>query len=311
MRVFVAGATGVIGRSLVPRLVAAGHQVTGMTRTDSKAVALRATGVGAVVADALDPRQVAAAIAAARPDAIIHALTDIPHALEPRRWAEQFASTDRLRSEGTRNLVDAAVDAGVRRVVAESYAGLYARVGGWVKTEDDPLDVGATDGRGRTAAALTILEQLVTGTPGFAGTALRLGMLYGPGTALGRGGAMEAAVLAGRLPLVGAGDGVVSFVHVDDAAEAFTAALASSATGTLNIVDDEPAAYRDWLPVYASSIGARPPRRLPSFVVRLIAGSTAVSLLTEARGALNAKASQQIGWRPAHPSWREGFRAQA
>ena len=309
MHVFVAGASGAIGRQLVPQLVAAGHRATGMTRTPAKAELLRRLGAEPVVCDAFDAEGLERAVAAAAPDAVVHELTAIPAAIDPRRFAEQFEENDRLRVEGTRNLVAAALSAGVRRVVAESISFAYAPGGGGLRVEDDPLGLGAPEPWGRTIRAVDALEQAVLSAPGLGGTVLRYGTLYGPGTFYARDGSTAEAVRRRRLPLVGAGAGVTSFLHVEDAARATVLALEREATGTFNVVDDEPAPAAEWLPAYAAALGAKPPRRLPPLVVRLLAGSTAAATLAGGEGASNAKARRELGFEPRFPSWRQGFHA--
>jgi 2-alkyl-3-oxoalkanoate reductase len=310
MRIFVAGATGVLGRRLLPLLVGGGHQVTAMTRTAGKAAGLRQAGAEPVVADALDRDAVAAAVVAARPEVVVHQLTDLAGTTSFRRFDREFAATNRLRTEGTDHLVAAARSAGARRLVAQSFAGWpFARVGGPVKTEDDPLDPDPPAQLRRTLAAIRHLEAAVLGAEGLEGVVLRYGGFYGPGTSAGEGGFMLDDLRRRRFPMVGAGTGVWSFVHIDDAAAATAAAVERGAPGIYQIVDDEPAPVSAWLPVLAAAAGAGPPRRVPAWVARLLAGEHAVVLMTEVRGASNAKARRELGWRPAHPSWREGFKA--
>jgi 2-alkyl-3-oxoalkanoate reductase len=309
MRVFVAGATGALGRRLVPLLVAGGHQVTAMTRSPGKAAGLRAAGAEPVVADALDRDAVLAAVAEARPEVVVHQLTALAGALDFRRFDESFAATNRLRTEGTDHLVAAARAAGARRLVAQSFTGWpFARVGGPVKTEDDPLDPDPPAELRRTLDAIRRLESAVLGADGLEGLVLRYGGFYGPGTSVGAGGSMLEDLRRRRFPMVGAGTGVWSFVHIDDAAAATVAAVERGAPGIYQIVDDDPAPVSAWLPELAAAVGARPPRRLPAWVARLVAGEHAVVMMTEVRGASNAKARRELGWRPAWPSWRQGFR---
>jgi len=310
MRIFVAGATGALGRRLVPLLVERGHQVTGMTRTAGKAAGLRAAGSEPVVADALDRDAVLAAVVAARPEVVVHELTALAEMTDFRKLDQGFALTNRLRTEGTDHLLAAARAAGARRFVAQSFAGWpFARVGGPVKTEDDPLDPDPPAQLRRTLDAIRHLESAVLGAEGLEGVVLRYGGFYGPGTSAGEGGFMLEDLRRRRFPLVGAGTGVWSFVHIDDAATATVAAVERGAPGIYQIVDDDPAPVSEWLPALAAAVGARPPRRVPAWVARLAGGAHGVVLMTEVRGASNAKARRELGWRPAWPSWRQGFRA--
>jgi nucleoside-diphosphate-sugar epimerase len=310
MRIFVAGATGALGRRLVPLLVERGHQVTGMTRTAGKAAGLRAAGTEPVVADALDRDAVLAAVAAARPEVVVHELTALAEMTDFRKLDQGFALTNRLRTEGTDHLLAAARAAGARRFVAQSFAGWpFARVGGPVKTEDDPLDPDPPAQLRRTLDAIRHLESAVLGAEGVEGVVLRYGGFYGPGTSAGEDGFMLEDLRRRRFPLVGAGTGVWSFVHIDDAATATVAAVERGAPGIYQIVDDDPAPVSEWLPALAAAVGARPPRRVPAWVARLAGGAHGVVLMTEVRGASNAKARRELGWRPAWPSWRQGFRA--
>jgi nucleoside-diphosphate-sugar epimerase len=306
MKVFVAGATGAVGRALVPLLVEAGHAVTGMTRSAGKQEAIRATGAEPVVADALDRDAVMAAVVGAEPEVVVHELTAIPAKFDMRNFDRVFETTNRLRTEGTDHLLEAARAVGARRFVAQSFAGWpYARTGGPVKTEEDALDPDPPASMRRTLDAIRRLEAAVLGADGIEGSVLRYGGFYGPGTGLG---AMLDEVRRRRFPLVGKGTGVWSLVHVDDAAAATLAAIERGAPGVYNVVDDDPAPVLEWLPYLAESIGAKPPRRVPSFVGRLAAGDAGLSLMTRIRGASNAKAKRELGWQPRYASWREGFR---
>lgn len=306
MRVLVAGATGAIGKQLVPRLVAAGHEVTGITRTPSKQALLRDLGALPVVADALDPDQVAEAVARARPDVIVHQLTAIG-SLDLRHFDRSFAVTNRLRTEGTDHLLAAGQAVGVKRFVAQSYFGAYARAGSMIKTEEDPLDPAPAPGMRETTAAIRYLEEAVLGAGWTEGIVLRYGGFYGPGTSLAADGEQTEAIRKGKVPLVGDGGGVWSFIHVADAADATVAAVERGGRGIYNVVDDEPARVSVWLPALAEMLSARKPMRLPRLIGRLLAGETAVAMLTDLRGASNAKAKRELEWRPAHPSWRQGF----
>jgi nucleoside-diphosphate-sugar epimerase len=307
MKVFVAGATGAIGKQLVPLLVRAGHEVVGMTRSESKKAPLQNLGATPVVADALDPDQVADAVARARPEVIAHELTAIT-TLDPRHFDRDFALTNRLRTEGTDHLLSAGRAVGVRRFVAQSYTSWpYARTGGLVKSEDDPLDPTPARETRETLAAIRYLEAAVTGADWTEGIVLRYGALYGPATSMYPGGEQFEMVRKRRFPVVGNAAGVWSFVHVADAAEATVAAVEHGARGIYNVVDDDPAPVAEWLPALAEKLGAPKPRRVPRFVGRLFAGEAGTVMMTEARGASNAKAKRELDWQPRHASWREGF----
>ncbi len=306
MRVFVAGATGAIGKQLVPRLVAAGHEVHGMTRSESKQEMLSELGAVPVVADALDPDQVAEAVGRARPDVIVHELTAID-ALDTRHFDHDFATTNRLRTEGTDYLLSAGQAVGVRRFVAQSHIVSYARTGGPVKSEDDPFDPSPAREMRESLAAIRHLEDAVLGAWWTHGTVLRYGHFYGPGTSMAPGGQLLELIRRRQFPLVGEGGGVWSFIHVADAAEATVAAVGRGSRGVYNVVDDDPALVAEWLPALAQELGAKAPRRVPRFIGRLFAGEAGVVMMTELRGASNAKAKWELGWRPAHPTWREGF----
>jgi nucleoside-diphosphate-sugar epimerase len=309
MRVFVAGATGAIGKQLVPRLVAAGHEVHGMTRSGSKRATLSELGAVPAVADALDPDQVAEAVGRARPDVIVHQLTAIG-SVDPRHFDRDFALTNRLRTEGTDHLLSAGQAMGVRRFVAQSYgAWWYVRTGGPVKTEEDPLDPTPAREMRDSWAAIRHLEQAVLGADWTEGIVLRYGGFYGPGTSMAPGGELPEMIRKRKFPLVGDGGGVWSFIHVADAAEATVAAVERGRRGIYNVVDDEPAPVAEWLPALAQEVGAKKPMRVPRLVGRLFAGEVGVVMMTDARGASNAKAKRELGWRPAHPSWRQGFLA--
>jgi nucleoside-diphosphate-sugar epimerase len=307
MRVFLAGATGVIGRRLVPLLIADGHQLTGMTRSAEKAQWLRAAGAEPVVADALDAQAVQTAVEEAEPQAVIHELTALPQRLNPRRIERDFVLNDRLRSEGTRLLVAAAQAAGAQRIVAQSIAFAYAPgPPNTLHTERDPMLLEqAPKAFKRTAAALSDLESTVLGANGIV---LRYGYFYGPGSMISAVGSMVEDVNRRRLPIVGAGTGVWSFVHVDDAARATVRALQHEGPAVYNIVDDDPAPVAEWVPKLAEALHAPRPRRVPVPVARLLAGSYGVSVMTSGQGASNALAKRELGWSPEHSSWREGFR---
>jgi nucleoside-diphosphate-sugar epimerase len=306
MRVFVAGATGAIGRHLVARLVAAGHEVHGMTRSESKQTMLDELGAVPVVADALDPDQVAEAVGRAKPDVIVHQLTALSGE-GMRGLKRRIAMTNRLRSEGTDHLLSAGHAVGVRRFVAQSNYAAYARTGGSVKSEEDPLDASPPGKLREGIAALRYLEQVVRDASWTEGIVLRYGGFYGPGTNLAPGEDMYEMIRTRRFPLVGDAGGVWSFIHIADAAEATVAAVEHGSRGVYNIVDDDPAPVAEWLPALTQMLNGKKPRRVPRFVVRLVAGEAGVVMMTEARGASNAKAKRELGWNPAHPSWREGF----
>jgi nucleoside-diphosphate-sugar epimerase len=306
MRVFVAGATGAIGKQLVPRLVAAGHEVHGMTRSASNEAMLEELGAVPVVADALDPHRVAEAVGAAGPDVIVHQLTAIG-AVDTRHMERDFALTNRLRTEGTDHLLAAGKAVGVRRFVAQSNAIVYGRTGAAVQTEEGAFDPSPASTMRANQEAIRHLETAVLGAEWTEGIALRYGWFYGPGTHYGEDGSLAGDVRKRRFPVIGSGAGLFSWIHVDDAADATVAAVERGAPGVYNVVDDEPAALRDWLPVYAEAIGAPPPRHVPVWLARLFAGKMA-SAVNAQSGASNAKAKRELGWEPRWSSWREGFR---
>jgi nucleoside-diphosphate-sugar epimerase len=307
MNIFLAGATGAVGRSLLPLLRDRGHSVTGTTRSPEKAAALRALGAEPVVLDGLDRAAVLEAVAAARPDAIISQMTALSGLSDLRKFERAFAVTNRLRTEGTEHLLAAAWETGVERLIVQSYAGWpYARTGGPVKTEDDPLDPHPPKQLRTTFDAIRRQEALVTEA---GGVALRYGGFYGPGTGMTPGGEQWESLQARKFPLVGDGGGVWSFIHIEDAAAATLAALEHWTPGGIyNVVDDEPAPVREWLPAVAAAIGAPPPRKVPRWVARLM-GEHVVALMCEVRGASNAKARSELGWAPRWTTWREGFAA--
>jgi nucleoside-diphosphate-sugar epimerase len=309
MRVFVAGASGAIGRPLVRQLLAAGHEVTGMTRREERADEIRAAGAGAVVCDVFDAEVLKRVVAAAAPEAVVHVLTALPRRYDPK--GDYLAATNRVRVEGTSNLIAAAQAAGARRIVAESIAFAYRPRGGWVKDEEEPLFEDAPGRFGTAFGAVAELERQVLGAAGIEGIALRYGWLYGSGTYFDRGGQQADEVIRRRFPVVGKGTGTFSFIHVDDAAGATVAALERGAPGAYNVVDDEPAPLREWLPVYAAVLGAKPPRRVPVWLARLVADKDVAASAVGLRGATNAKAKRELGWEPRYPSWRQGFHALA
>lgn len=306
MRVFVAGGTGVVGQRLVPQLVARGHQVTATTTVAGKVGLLEQLGADAVVMDGLDAASVGEAVAAARPDAIVHQMTAISPARAGRepdfkhmdRW---FAVTNRLRTEGTDHLLAAAEASGVSTFVAQSYANWNGvRRGGWVKTEEDPLDLFEGTSQHPVAVAIGYLEEAVVKA---GGAVVRFGGLYGPGASDDQ----VELVRRRKFPLVGGGAGYASWVHLDDAASATVLAVEQHATGVFNIVDDEPAPASEWLPYLARVAGAKPPMRVSKWLARMLAGEVAVLMMTEGRGFSNAKAKRELGWEPRYPSWRQGF----
>lgn len=307
MRVFLAGATGAIGRVLLPMLIADGHEVTGLTRSREKADALRAAGAEPAVADALDPQAVMSAVTRARPEVIIHQLTAIPPRLDARKIMRDFQLTDRLRTEGTRHLIAAGQAAGTKRLLAQSIAFAYAPgPPGTVHSEDDPLMSDPPPQFRRSAEAIAELERQVVHA---AGLVLRYGYFYGPGTSISRGGSLGVEVARRRLPIVGGGGGVWSFIHVEDAARATLAALTSGDPGIYNIVDDEPAPVAQWVPALAGALGAKPPRHVPAWLARPLAGEYGLMTMMRAQGACNARSKAAFGWTPRYASWREGFRA--
>jgi nucleoside-diphosphate-sugar epimerase len=300
MRVLVVGASGAIGSRLVPQLIDRGHEVIGTSRSSRKAERVRALGAEAVALDLLDPSAVQKAVLETAPDAIVHQATALTDVQFSRNLDHTFAQTNRLRREGTDALLAAAREAGVSLFVAQSYASMrYARAGGPVKTEDDPLDADPVEGLRETCAAMTYLDEAVTAAGGIA---LRYGGFYGAAN-----DGMVEPVRKRQFPIVGDGDGVTSFIHLDDAAAATVLALDRDGPAIYNIVDDEPAPVREWLPVLAEALGAKPPRHFPVWLARLFAGDAGVMLGTEARGASNAKAKRELGWTLRYPSWRQGF----
>ncbi len=308
MKIFVAGASGAMGRSLVPLLVAGGYEVVAMTRSERNAAALRAAGAEPVVADALEQDAVAGAITRCRPEVVIHQLTSLTGVRNFKEFDLEFALTNQLRTEAVDHLMYGARAAGARRFIAQSYGGwVYERSGSELKTENDPLDPAPPANQVKSLAAIRYLEDKVTGTAGIEGLALRYGNFYGPGTGVGVGGDIVAMVRKRQLPVIGSGSGVWSFVHIEDAAAATVAAIERGAPGVYNIVDDEPAPVFGWLPELARAVGAKPPRHVPVWLGRIAAGQVGVSMMTQIRGASNAKAKRELDWAPRYPSYREGF----
>ena len=310
MRVFVAGGTGALGRPLVPLLVERGHEVAGLTRSAERAEWLKRTGAIAAIGDALDRDAVMKAVFRAEPEVVVHELTAFSKlGTNLRRFERDVAETNRLRTEGTDILLAAALAAGSRRFVAQSFAGwTYARDGGPVKTEADPLDSDPLPQMRGALDAIRYHEGAALGTDGFDGIVLRYGIFYGPGSSFGAGGLYVREIRRRRFPIVGEGGAVWSFVHVDDAASATVAAIEGGKPGVYNVVDDEPAPVALWLPELAAAIGAKSPLRVPVWLGRLFAGELGVLLMTDTRGSSNAKAKRELSWQPIYASWRDGFR---
>jgi nucleoside-diphosphate-sugar epimerase len=308
MRIFVAGATGAVGRPLVPALIAAGHSVVGLARTVAKAETIKRMGAEPVIGDGLDAEAVRAALTSTRPDIVVDEMTDLRAVTDLRHFDRAFAKTNQLRTRGIDLLLEAAREAGVKRFIAQSFCGWsFARTGGPVKTEADELDPNPPGELRRTLEAIRYLERTVTGSSSPEGIVLRYGSFYGPGTGM-LDGAMVEQLRHRRVPLIGDGRGWWSFIHVDDAGAATVLAIErGKAANIYNIVDDEPAEVREWLPALARMLGAKPPFHVPAWMGRLLAGEHMVSMMTQVRAGSNAKAKRELGWRPAHPSWREGF----
>lgn len=308
MRIFLAGATGAIGRRLIPDLVRAGHTVTALARSPDRAKAVASLGATAVVADALRPEELVPAVEQSRPEVVIHQLTALASAGNFRKLDREFELTNRFRTEVTDTLLEAARRTGARRFIGQSFCGWpFAREGGPVKTEADRLDPDPPRVFRPILAAIRHLETAVERETSLEALALRYGFFYGPGSGLGKAGVMLAMVRQRKLPIVGQGSGIWSFIHLADAARATAAAATRGAPGLYNVVDDDPAPVSEWLPYLARVIGASPPRRIPVWLARLAIGSGGVSLMIEARGGSNAKAKRELGWQPGYPSWRQGF----
>ena len=307
MRVFLAGATGAIGRRLVPRLVEAGHEVTAMTRSKAKLGELRALGAEAVLCDVFDAGRLGTVMARAEPDAVINQLTDLPQSLNPRRLGEYYAANNHVRREGTTNLLSAARGAGVRRFLVQGAAYWYAPSGGPVKTEADPLYLDAPPPIGSAVETIKFVEDAVLSADGLEGVVLRYGFFYGPGTWYAKDGDVGRQVRKRRYPMIGHGEGTYSFIHIDDAAAATVVTLERAAPGIYNVVDDEPAEAAEWLPVFAEALGAKRPLRVPAFVARMLAGKALVEWSLGLRGASNERIKTKLGWCPRYESWRRGF----
>ena len=300
MRVFVVGASGAIGTRLVPQLIDAGHEVIGTSRSAAGAKRVRALGARPVALDLLDAHAVRKAVLASEPEAIVHQATDLSNVGNLKHFDRTFAQTNRLRTEGIDTLLAAARETGVRHFVAQSYASArYVREGGWVKSEDAPLDPTPVPSARESQAAMRHVDEAVAGAGGIA---LRYGVFYGAAN----DGLIE-PVRKRQFPIVGDGAGVWSWIHLDDAAAATVLALERGEAGIYHVVDDDPAPVREWLPALAEALGAKPPRRVPRWLARLLAGEAVVVMSTESRGASNAKAKRELGWEPRYPSWREGF----
>lgn len=309
MRIFIVGGTGAIGRQLLPLLVDHGHTVVATSRSVHKSAELSGLGAEPVMLDVLDAKATAEAIAASKPDVVLHQATALSGTFDLRNMDRFFTMTNQLRTTGTDNVLAAARAAGVERVIAQSYSGWpNERTGTGLKTEADPLDEEPTARSRQSIAAIKHVETVVPAASGLTGVVLRYGGFYGPGTSLGVGGEIVEMVRKRRFPIVGDGAGVWSFIHIRDAATATLAALDHGDAGVYNVVDDEPAPVRDWLPTLAEALGARPPRHVPAWLARFVIGATGVRMMTESRGSSNAKAKKVLDWQPAYATWREGFR---
>ncbi len=308
MKVFIAGATGVIGRPLTARLLAADHDVYAMTRSEERAKILQQQGAVPVVCDVFDRDHLMQTLQKVGPDIVMHQLTELPKRIHPRRVKIQLAATNRLRTEGTQHLFDAALAAGAQRFIAQSIAFAYHPDGGGFKREEAALYQQPPAAFGDVIRAVSRLEAITLSHAALPGIVLRYGFFYGPGTVYASDGSFAEDVRHRRVPITGKGTDVFSFIHVDDAAAATIAAMADGAPGIYNIVDDEPAPVADWLPIYASAVGATPPARVPRRVARLLAGPYAIYLMCEQRGAANDKAKRLLGWSPQYSTWRSGFK---
>lgn len=308
MRVFVAGGTGAVGRRLIPLLAAAGHHVVAITRDSTKTAWLRQCGADAVVCDVFDRAALTSAVRAAAPEAIINQLTDLPAAMNPRKLEAIYARNNRVRREGTANLIAAAREAAVARLVVQSMATWYRPDGSAVKTEQDPLWTDAPEPIGTAVRTVAEMERAALAEIPIA-VILRYGAFYGPGTWYAADGEIARRMRSRSFPMIGAGEGITSFVHVEDAAAAAIAALRAASSGVFNIADDEPAAARAWMPVYAAALGAPPPRRVPQWLARLALGRPLTTWLTSMRGASNRAAVERLGWRPRYSTWRESLTA--
>jgi nucleoside-diphosphate-sugar epimerase len=307
MKVLVAGASGAVGRPLVPQLLEAGYEVVGTTRSPDGADALRAAGAEPLVVDVLDTETLRSAVGEAQPDVVINQLTRLPKRLDFRD-PDALRPTNELRGKVGPALAGGAAESGARRLISQSVAFFYSPGGSGLHTEEDRmLELDPETPTGEATVALAALEDATLNTPGIEGLVLRYGFFYGPGTYYSPTGSTAADVRKRRYPIIGKGTGVFSYVHVDDAASATLAAVERGSRGVYNVCDDDPAPMSEWLPAYAEAIGAKPPRRVPAWLARMVAGSQAAQMATELRGASNAKAKRELGWQPRYPSWRQGF----
>jgi nucleoside-diphosphate-sugar epimerase len=308
MRVFVAGGTGVVGRVLVPQLIENGFEVVALVRAPQKAKAIAEMGAKVTIADALNKEELTAAIRRAEPEVIIHQLTAISGTVNLKKLDEGLALTNRLRTEATDTMLAAARLVGARRFIAQSFCGWpFAREGGPVKIEADPLDPTPPHSFSKTLAAIRYLEDAVRKAADLKALALRYGPFYGPGTAIAKGGSIVELIRKRKMPIVGDGAGIWSFIHINDVARATVAAVSHGDSGIYNVVDDEPAPVSTWLPALADAVGAKPPYRVPVWLGKLMIGDGGVSMMTKIRGGSNAKAKRELGWQPIYPSWRRGF----
>lgn len=299
MKVLVAGASGVVGRQLLPQLIAAGHEVTGLARS-----ADNVGGVEMMAVDALDQKAVRAAVERAEPEALVHVATAIPAQIDPRRIDKDFAMTNRLRTEGTAHLLDAARRAGISRIVTQGLGYAYDPNGSEPADESVPL---WRNPPRKFAPVLTALRQMESAVEEAGGTVLRFGHLYGPGSSYAADGSFIRQVRARQVPIVGGGTATFSFIHSQDAAAAVVAALETPASGVFNVVDDVPTKMGEWLPILAGGLGAPAPRKVPTFLARAAVGGWGVAFMTQLRGADNTRAKRILRWQPQIPSWRLGF----
>jgi nucleoside-diphosphate-sugar epimerase len=308
MKIFLAGGTGAVGRRLIPLLARRGHQVAATTRSVDKGKILQQLGAEPVFLDGLKRDAVRAAVTSFRPDVIVHQMTALASMRSLKNFDQEFALTNRLRTEGTAYLIEAARSAGARKLIVQSYAGWPSiREGSPIKTEEDSLDPNPPQRMRKTLDAIRLLESTVTAASGLTGVVLRYGSFYGPGTSIAPDGEIGLAVRKGKFPIIGDGGGIWSFIHMDDVANATRLAIEGSISGIYNIVDNEPAELNVWLPFLAKALGGKQPSRLPAWIGRIVLGDAGISMMTKIRGASNVKAKQVLNWRPLYPSWREGF----